>query len=717
MAGLLEVDVCNDSGISFEQLKESSTVAKFSKNSPMKMEIRANSLSCLQNNSQSLNKAVASSNPNLVHCNYLASRNENCLTNAPVDSSNGLKKVNNTALNLQRTVLLNTLPKRSAVDIAFSDVSYSVSEGLRKGFKTILKNVSGKFNSGELSAIMGPSGAGKSTLMNILAGFLVSNVSGDILVNGSERCLRRFRKSACYIMQEDCLVPHLTVLEAMKYAAYLKLGSRASGSEKNVIVREVLESLGLHECQNTRTSNLSGGQRKRLAIALELVNNPPVMFFDEPTSGLDSASCMQCIALLKALAYGGRTIVCTIHQPSARIFEQFDQLYMLADGQCIYKGVTSGLVPFLASAGLHCPSYHNPADFAMEVAIGEYGEVAHKLILAVDSGMCNKYTKILDENGTIESDEKDLKLPAEQSPSTTVKLNLLDSEEYIDYGGDTFPTSGWNQFVLLFHRSFICILRDQVLTRLRLSSYLLVGLLIGLLYFQIGNEGSKVLSNTGSLFFSQLFLMFNAMMPTLLTFPMELSVLKREHMNYWYSLKSYYLAKTLADLPFQIIFPMFYIIIVYFLSDQPQDTSRFFMFLGICVMLSLVSQSSGFAIGAAVKLEAAIFLGPITTIPLLLFSGFFVTLEDIPYYLQWVSYITYVRYGFEGSLLAIYGNDRPMLNCNESYCHYRAPVKILDQLGVKHGIWSVDIFALLGFFLLFQLIAFVALKWKLKAQR
>ncbi|KAK2706831.1 hypothetical protein QYM36_014759, partial [Artemia franciscana] len=235
MAGLLEVDVCNDSGISFEQLKESSTVAKFSKNSPMKMEIRANSLSCLQNNSQSLNKAVASSNPNLVHCNYLASRNENCLTNAPVDSSNGLKKVNNTALNLQRTVLLNTLPKRSAVDIAFSDVSYSVSEGLRKGFKTILKNVSGKFNSGELSAIMGPSGAGKSTLMNILAGFLVSNVSGDILVNGSERCLRRFRKSACYIMQEDCLVPHLTVLEAMKYAAYLKLGSRASGSEKNVI--------------------------------------------------------------------------------------------------------------------------------------------------------------------------------------------------------------------------------------------------------------------------------------------------------------------------------------------------------------------------------------------------------------------------------------------------------------------------------------------------
>ncbi|OQV13361.1 ATP-binding cassette sub-family G member 4 [Hypsibius exemplaris] len=702
---------------------------------------------------------------------------------------------------------LRHLPRRSPVNIEFSDVTYSVKEpGCRKrGFKTILKGISGKIRSGDLTAIMGPSGAGKSTLMNILAGYKTRALSGHININGQERDLRSFRKMSCYIMQDDQLLPHLTVMEAMMISAQLKMDEDLSLDYKKSAVLDILETLGLMECSGTYTERLSGGQRKRLAIAQELVNNPPVMFFDEPTSGLDSSSCFQCVSLLKYLTQGGRTIVCTIHQPSAKIFEMFDKLYMMTSGRCIYDGRTSLVVPFLGSYGLKCPPYHNPADYLMEVSSGDYGEdTIDMLVVAIASNAaaifeeaykqtCEQAPHTKTGNDQCTCNEKECRCLATRSPKVQnytldkVPIFVLPADQAVDgsisitelpngnVNGDacvvvevgtsngtnghcradtsllaqtdddksvvaechSFSTSCLTQFRVLFIRTFKSIMRDTTLTRLRLFSHLAIGVLIGLLYKGLGEDGTKAFFNAGCLFFSMLFIMFTALMPTILTFPMEMGVFVREHLNYWYSLKAYYFAKTMADLPFQIIFPLIYGSIVYWMTSQPPEFHRFALFLAYSVMTALVAQSLGLVVGAGLDLQSAVFLGPVTAIPILLFSGFFVSLKIIPQYLQWLSYLSYVRYSFEGTMLAVYGFNRTAICTDPAVdpsvdlvdqmmadipmgerCFFHEANEFLEQMGIDSaGLWWVDLLVLCFFFVVLRLIAYLVLRWKVRSYR
>ncbi|XP_024945020.1 ATP-binding cassette sub-family G member 1 isoform X2 [Cephus cinctus] len=319
---------------------------------------------------------------------------------------------------------------RTPIDVEFSDLTYTVPTG-KKSSKLILRGVSGQFRSGELSAIMGPSGAGKSTLLDILAGYKCNGVTGLITVNGQNRDLRKFCKMSCYIMQEDLTQPRLTVEEAIGFAADLKLDTRISKAAKRSLVNEILQTLRLNNARHTITERLSGGERKRLSIALELVNNPPVIFLDEPTTGLDEMSSVQCVDLLRRVALGGRTVICSIHTPSASIFSKFHHVYVVTAGQCVYRGNVDDVVPYLHNIGIDCPVHYNPADFVIEVSAGEYGK---DLV------------------------ERMMTLVAERSPIVPTPHADFQYAEFENIG----KISWWEQFTILLKRMMLQFYRNRI---------------------------------------------------------------------------------------------------------------------------------------------------------------------------------------------------------------------------------------------------------------
>uniref|UniRef100_T1GS24 ABC transporter domain-containing protein n=1 Tax=Megaselia scalaris TaxID=36166 RepID=T1GS24_MEGSC len=382
---------------------------------------------------------------------------------------------------------------------------------------------------------MGPSGAGKSTLLDALSGFKTTGVDGSILLNGRRRDLPTFRRMSCYITQDDRLNPLLTVEENMHIAAKLKLGPNVPYEEKASRIEDILILLGLYSHSDTLAKRLSGGQKKRLSIALELLNNPTVMFLDEPTTGLDSHSCNKVIELLKKLATQGRTIICTIHQPTAKLFEEFDQVYVLSAGNCMYQGATTKLVPFLQSVDLSCPMYHNPADYIIELACGEYGfDKCDTLKNATSNGSSWTW---FNDTAKLYKAEKLMKLHPIQKKCNKKSLN---------------DTSFTNQMSCLMERGIIKIKRDTTLTHLRVIVNVLVAIMLGSLYVGAGNEGSRVLDNYNLLFAILIHHSMTTMMLTVLTFPTEMNLLLKEHFNRWYSLKAYFTSLTILDIPISV---------------------------------------------------------------------------------------------------------------------------------------------------------------------
>ncbi|KAG6458456.1 hypothetical protein O3G_MSEX010872 [Manduca sexta] len=575
---------------------------------------------------------------------------------------------------------------RTTVRLEFKNITCTVNtfalNKLRLEQRQILKGLSGCFRPGELTAIMGPSGAGKTTLLNVLAGYSTHGAKGEIAVNGICTCASHStgRGGVRYIRQQDDLRAHLTVNEAMLLAAALKLADFTT-PEKKEKVYEILALLGLTETARTLCRDLSGGQRRRLAVALELLSDPSIMFLDEPTTGLDSSASMSLISLLNSLARGGRTLIATIHQPSALLFEKIDSVYCLENGRALYNGPRQGLIPALASAGLRCPPYHNPADFLMEVASGEY-EV--DLIKAAKVMAQYKYDPTA--NGSWANVPTIPALPSPLDISTELKTKPLlgNSKHQKKYSKHMYRQAGpLMQTWILLYRNYLMTTRNYSLFMYRVAAHVVIALIFGYLYSGVGNEASSVLGNYVYLYGSMLLVVYTGKMSVTLSFPLEMNILRGEYFNRWYNLGPYIISILAVELPFQMISCVSYVVLSYWLTDNPLEPTRATLFLATVVATSLCAQAWGYFIGSTTPTKIAVFVGPVLACLFSVF-GFCLALSDTPYAFRWLHHISYFRAGFHVAVHSVYGFNRTRINCSKIYCHYKTPKTFLIEMDMEN---------------------------------
>ncbi|GFG30679.1 hypothetical protein Cfor_01447 [Coptotermes formosanus] len=501
-------------------------------------------------------------------------------------------------------------------------------------------------------------------------------------------------------------------------------------------VQEVLNGLCLFESKTTRTEMLSGGQKKRLSIALELINNPPVFFLDEPTSGLDNVSAKQVLLLLRTLARQGRTIVCTIHQPSASLFQLFDHVYVVSQGLCVYQGATEQLVPFLSSAGLTCPTNHNPADFVIEVTDGEDDNIArlsqaicngkmswiqtHTIPLTIqedakksgdttkqtDRHSCQFQTKNVATTGLHDSSGSNRHPSISSNMDWAVMYKHISETDDLDY-----PTSTWCQFWALFRRMMLQTSRSRLALQLQMFHHVLCALMIGVVVYQNASDGSEMFKHVKFCMSVILFHSYTWCMAPVLLFPNEVKLMKKEYFNRWYGLNSFYMAMTLSKIPVQIILSMIFLTLVYFLNGLPAECHRFFLFCFIAIIVCLVAEGIGLAIGSVFSVTNGCAVGPMVVAPSLGLAVYgFDFAEQISWTMNALMKTSFMRCGIVALVLTVFGLDRADLDCNELYCHFKKPIVTLRMLDIDNSSVWTEILTLFGLMVMFRFLCYIGLR-------
>lgn len=571
--------------------------------------------------------------------------------------------------------------------------------------KRILHKISGKVARGSVLGLLGPSGSGKTSLLNALAA--VENghsvYSGKILVDG-KKVAKDYRKVAAYVQQDDSLYSTLTVRECIQYSAQLRLPSNASETAKDAMVERVISELNLGHVVDARIGShgqsrgISGGERRRVSIGMELVTSPQILFLDEPTSGLDSSSANSVVQLVKELASHSRIVVLSIHQPSAKSFLQLDQVMLLAKGKMLYHGAPAASKSYFQNLGFICPENENIADFILDIASDAKNipnirahmrrsstpppaSSASTIDEATASSFTPRFTisggSPLSEDSPFMKEDLDLDTPRiqsfvgspksndrsiltlatppasdDRSPSSPPELRPRPRPRRAT-GSTAAASKGPSRSVyievrVLFRRTAQNILRHRSLLMLHVFLSLTLALFGGLIFNHVTNDLAGFQNRSGAFYFILTFFGF-ASMSSMDLFIAERAIFLRETGALYYGAFSYFLAKAALDTLLLRVFPAtLFASIFYWIMGLQASLEHFVFFLVTVVLFNVAAGSISILVGVLSRnVGTANLSATVVFLIMLLFGGFLLNSQTMPAYVGWIKHFSIFSYAFE----------------------------------------------------------------------
>eukprot|EP00045_Choanoeca_perplexa_P016596 m.225179 g.225179 ORF g.225179 m.225179 type:complete len:1297 (+) comp17304_c0_seq1:154-4044(+) len=508
--------------------------------------------------------------------------------------------------------------------LVWRDLTLSLSNG-----KVLIDHVDGIARGGRCLSLMGPSGAGKTTLLNALSGRATyAHVQGDVSFNG--RAVTR--NDLDFVPQFDELSNFFSVRENVHYTGLMKRKANEDPDEVSHRVEELLTILGLSQVADVRPLNLTGGQRKRVSIAMGLVARAPILFLDEPTTGLDSAAAYTIVKYITKIARNtGVVCIMTIHQPSAAVFAALDDLYLLDLGRLSFAGTMHAANKYFHSIGFRRDPDENPADFYLDLISYKPVEVAEKAGSQGDNFSEGTTWESLYKNSSYVQDVGKMANPA-----------AADDE-------DVTYLSEMSRFFILLSKSFKNHWRYPVY-KLRALQLLIQGLFIGTLYWRTPHSVENLTEISGGLFLNIWVVLF-AVVAGAPTFCDERRLAQQDYTNGAYSLASYAITQFIASVPFTLACALVYEIPLHFMAGFNDEFEAFAYAVLMAMLLMLVMEAIVLTIVEGLKNPMlATTFSMIILGTLFLFPGFFLPVEDMPPAVSWIPYIMPSTWGTEGSL-------------------------------------------------------------------